>query len=612
MNFDNSMIGCKPLCFFGEVPPRHERTKKKPYAGGDRAGTACGQTDTEEEPGKLAERTSQSFVCQVVRRKSAERCGSPAATSKGHWPFEAPTEPTGETSSLRGSRAAVLPSGCDALRHILLGIIWRIAGGRFAASLHRVAPIPAHGVLCVTPRKERWSLKLTRHNGRAGKHGTYNPKHNDRSFEIANSEHIDPERVQQNIYWDCYNGIRSALQPKSEESLADTFEEVEKLYYKLHYTNFTERQNERNAKIRHTERNRSTEDLLASKKTCPEESIYQLGTLESHASPKELFQIATEFMDEFHERFGKHVHILDWALHLDEGTPHIHERHVFDCENKYGEIAPQQEKALEALGFELPKPDRPLGRYNNRKITFDAACRTMLFEIAKHHGLELDEVPEYGGRAYLEKRDYIMAKQKEQLAQQEKAVQKQTAQLENLKQENEKAQHQQVRRTTYQSLTLLSNDKKIQKQEKQLSELSQKIEDTENLLDEISAVAYDKAVAVVSENAVNDALKASTEQVDIYLDWLKEPGRTASKETLDYTTYQITTLRKNIIAAVNRITTRLTTVLIKPEIKKPAIEQIKENTRPSVLQKLHQRQEEINQREQTCTKPKKRSHGMEL
>lgn len=53
------MIGCKPLCFFGEVPPRHERTKKKPYAGGDRAGTACRQTDAEEEPGKLAERTSQ-------------------------------------------------------------------------------------------------------------------------------------------------------------------------------------------------------------------------------------------------------------------------------------------------------------------------------------------------------------------------------------------------------------------------------------------------------------------------------------------------------------------------------------------------------------------------
>lgn len=473
-------------------------------------------------------------------------------------------------------------------------------------------PLPRARRSLRDPRKERWSLKLTRHNGRAGKHGTYNPKHNDRSFEIANSEHIDPERVQQNIYWDCYNGIRSALHPKSEDSLADTFEEVEKLYYKLHYTNFTEKQNERNAKIRHTERNRSTEDLLTSKKTCPEESIYQLGTLESHASPKELFQIATEFMDEFHERFGKHVHILDWALHLDEGTPHIHERHVFDCENKYGEIAPQQEKALEALGFELPKPDKPLGRYNNRKITFDVACRTMLFEIARRHGLELDEVPEYGGRAYLEKQDYIMAKQKEQLAQQEKDVQEQTVQLENLKQEHENENLLQVRRTTYQSLTIMRNDKKIQKQEKRIDELSQQIEDTENFLEEISAIAYDKAVAVVSEKAAKDALRESTKQVDIYLDWLKEPGRKASKETVDYTTYQIITLRKNIVAAVSKLTARLTVALIKPEIKKPAVEKIKENARLSVLQKLQQRQEEINQREQTRTKPKKRSHGMEL
>ena len=43
-----------------------------------------------------------SIPGQLARSKSAERCGSPAATSKGHWPFEAPTEPTGETSSLKG------------------------------------------------------------------------------------------------------------------------------------------------------------------------------------------------------------------------------------------------------------------------------------------------------------------------------------------------------------------------------------------------------------------------------------------------------------------------------------------------------------------------------
>ena len=82
------MIGCKPLCFFGEVPPLYERTKKKPYAGGDRAGTACGQTDTEEEPGKLAERTSQSFVCQVVRRKSAESAALCAGQGRQSCPVD--------------------------------------------------------------------------------------------------------------------------------------------------------------------------------------------------------------------------------------------------------------------------------------------------------------------------------------------------------------------------------------------------------------------------------------------------------------------------------------------------------------------------------------------
>ena len=398
----------------------------------------------------------------------------------------------------------------------------------------------------MTPRKERWSLKLTRHNGRAGKHGTYNPKHNDRSFEIANSEHIDPERVQQNIYWDCYNGIRSALQPKSEESLADTFEEVEKLYYKLHYTNFTERQNERNAKIRHTERNRSTEDLLVSKKTCPEESIYQLGTLESHASPKELFQIATEFMDEFHERFGKHVHILDWALHLDEGTPHIHERHVFDCENKYGEIAPQQEKALEALGFELPKPDKPLGRYNNRKITFDAACRTMLFEIAKRHGLELEEEAEYGNRKYLEKQDFILAKQKEQLA----------------------------------------------AQQSKLDELTLKVSDMEILLEDVSAAAYDKAVEVVTDVVRAETRKEDMRMIEDTKKWVLSPERKAPQATREYAAHRLDTVLDKFLKTMQTTATRLQEKLLKPEARQKGKEQVKEKARDSVLQLLNRLQAE--------------------
>ena len=295
------------------------------------------------------------------------------------------------------------------MRHILLGIIWRKTAADPAAKLLRTHPA----------KMLKWRdvyLKLTRHNGRAGTHGTYNPKHNDRSFNLANSEHIDPERVKGNIYWDCFHGFRSALDPQDPDDLGATFSDVERQFYESRYSNFVESQNERNAKIRHTERNRSIPDLLSSRKTCPEETIYQLGTLDEHASAEDLFNLVTEFIEEFKAKYGEHVHVLDWALHLDESTPHIHERHVFDCENKYGEVAPQQEKALEALGFDLPDPDKPLSRRNNRKITFDAACRKMLFEIAKRYGLDLEEEAEYGNRKYLEKQDFILAKQKEQLA----------------------------------------------------------------------------------------------------------------------------------------------------------------------------------------------------
>ena len=226
-------------------------------------------------------------------------------------------------------------------------------------------------------------------------------------------------------------------------------------------------------------------------------------------------------MDEFHERFGKHVHILDWALHLDEGTPHIHERHVFDCENKYGEIAPQQEKALEALGFELPKPDKPLGRYNNRKITFDAACRTMLFEIAKRHGLELDEVPEYGGLAYLEKQDYILKKQNERIAEQKKELQEQSIQYVGLLEDcrNQRDEYAELfHQTIRQSQEILKNEEELKKQSEGLDELWQQWGDMNDLFNDAVNGSYEQAVLAVSDVGINKALQEAVSEIDQHLE----------------------------------------------------------------------------------------------
>ena len=393
-------------------------------------------------------------------------------------------------------------------------------------------------------------LKLTRHNGRAGTHGSYNPKHNDRSFNLVNSEHIDPERAKGNIYWDCFHGFRSALDPQDLDDLAATFSEVEQQFYENRYSEFIEKQNERNAEIRQTERNRSIPDLLSSRKTCPEETIYQLGTKDDHASGEVLLAVVTEFIEEFKARFGDHVHVLDWALHLDESTPHIHERHVFDCENKHGEVAPQQEKALEALGFDLPDPDKPLSRRNNRKITFDAACRKMLFEIAKRHGLELEEEAEYGNRQYLEKQDFILAKQKEQLA----------------------------------------------AQQNRLDELTLKVSDMETLLEDVSAAAYDKAVEVVTDVVRTETRKEDMRMIEDTKKWVLSPERKAPQATREYAAHRLDIVLDKFLKTVQTTAARLQEKLLKPEARQKGKEQVKEKARDSVLQLLSRLQAEQMQR----------------
>ena len=383
-------------------------------------------------------------------------------------------------------------------------------------------------------------MKLTRHNGRSGKHGTYNPRHNARRFDVENSEHIDAERARQNVYWDCYRGFTTHEFRENPEQPDFSFEEIERMYYYEHYGGHVEAQNARNEKTRHTERNRTVEDLLKNNKTCPEESIYQIGTMGESVPPDTLFSIVNEFYEEFERRFGSHIHIFDWELHLDAGTPHIHERHVFDCENRYGELCPQQEKALEELGIPLPNPEKPKGRNNNRKQTFDAVCRTILFDIARRHGLHLDQEPSYGGRDYLENQDYILMKQKEQLA----------------------------------------------AQEQKLEELTLKIEDVETLLDDVSDAAYDKAVEVVTDTVRQETHKEDIRLVEESKKWVLSPERKAPKKEREYAAARLDGVINKIKNVMQTALAKIQRTLMKPEVKQAGKEQIKKKARESIKEKL--------------------------
>lgn len=263
------------------------------------------------------------------------------------------------------------------------------------------------------------TLTVTRHNGRSGSHGAYNPKHNDRDFNTDHSDHINSENVSNNVYWDTINGYRNGADTTVTDDRNETkysFEDVERIYYLKQYGDYVMAQNERNEKAGHSERNRTVDDLRTNKKTCPEESIQQIGNIDGTIDPEIFLQIAEDFMYQFDAMYGEHVHIIDWALHLDEATPHIHERHVFDAPDQYGDLAPRQDKALELLGFDYPNPNEPRSRTNNRKMSFDAQVRDLFLYVCEQHGLSVDRDPKYAGRKYLEKNEYILQKQQQKIA----------------------------------------------------------------------------------------------------------------------------------------------------------------------------------------------------
>lgn len=349
-------------------------------------------------------------------------------------------------------------------------------------------------------------MKGTRHNGRSGKDGVYNPLHNDRRFDPEHSEHIDNERVRQNIYWDCYQGYTTMADRGKEDNFS--FNQIEMAYYVDHYSDYVINQNKRHEKARHPDRCKGVEDVLKNKKTCPEESIYQLGTIDEHASVETLVLVFDEFKKEFDERFGSNVHIIDWSLHMDEATPHIHERHVFDATNRYGEIEPKQEAALEELGFELPNPEKKRSKTNNRTL---------------------------------------------------------------------------------------------------------RIEDVENLLDEVSSEAYDKAVDKVAEETMRATRKDDIRLAEDSKRWIQSPERKASRKEKEYAINRLDGLIKKIEYAMEKAVVRVVRQLKQPEKKKAVVEEIKKEVKPSIREKLALNVAKI-QREEAERKQlnKGRSHSSDL
>lgn len=248
-------------------------------------------------------------------------------------------------------------------------------------------------------------MRMTIHNGRAGKNGVYSPKHNDRQFDISSAEHIDPERMPGNIYWNW-----------TGENVS--FEDAEKAFYEEHCREYLDAVNRRHKEQRHPERVRDMDAYRTARQTCPEETLFMIGNREEHLPPKTLRAICEDLRN-WEENTVSGLKVLDIALHVDEeGAPHIHMRRAWIYRDENGTESIAQSKALQAAGIPLPHPDKPAGRHNNRKQSFSAMERQALYEICRGYGIEslLEMQPREKSRSGREFEDY-KAEQAEKRAQ---------------------------------------------------------------------------------------------------------------------------------------------------------------------------------------------------
>lgn len=237
-------------------------------------------------------------------------------------------------------------------------------------------------------------MRATIHNGRTSNLRAFTPKHNDRNFNIKNAEHIDPERVKNNRYWNWTGNPET------------TFEAAEQAFYEKYIQKHLDAQNARYKAQRHAERAKTMDEYRKSPQTCPEEVILMIGKAGDTIPADMMARIIQEQIN-WEQKTFPGVKVLDVALHMDEqGAPHIHERRAWIYTDKDGNLAISQNKSLEQMGVELPNPDRPRGRFNNRKQVFSRICREHLLQICKEHGLEIEEIPQEKSKSGRTLEDY--------------------------------------------------------------------------------------------------------------------------------------------------------------------------------------------------------------
>lgn len=252
-------------------------------------------------------------------------------------------------------------------------------------------------------------MRTTVHSSRQNANGVHRP------------EHLDEEGTQRekNVIVFGENGPVEGV----------TCNENEGMFFERHYRRALDRQNAKHLKRGQKARMMDMDAFRRNAKFAPEEDLYQIGSRkDGDVGGRLLLEIALKQFQWEQEQFPLVV-TLEVAAHLEDGAWHIHRRKSWVGRDSEGDETPDQGVALELMGVsrwneeayqrdmaaaqaltdekERKKRIKNINRYNNRKMTYTAACREHFQELCKEYGLEIITEPREKGKAGRTQAEFI-------------------------------------------------------------------------------------------------------------------------------------------------------------------------------------------------------------
>ena len=154
-----------------------------------------------------------------------------------------------------------------------------------------------------------------------------------------------------------------------------------------------------------------------------------------------------------------------------------------------------------------------------------------------------------------------------------------------------------------QDFILSKQKEQMAAQEQKLEELTLKVDDVEQLLDEVAEVAYDKAVEVVTDTVWEQTQAADLQVLDDYQKSVAKSGNTPQvKKIADQL---LSRAKEKLREAAGKILHGIQAALLKLDARKAGQAEIKQRAKDSIMTLLQRAQLEAKQRNQERSESEK-------